>query len=122
MTPRQQINLFKEERAMAIKKCVITTERFEIEVISYRWKNQSVTVKHHDGTYILSLLKIVNGKAFWTHGFFSSCVKKIPEYQCQEFYDYIKNIVIETLNWIEYWHELDAPERWALFETEPDFY
>ena len=70
---------------MAIKKCVITTERFEIEVISYRWKNQSVTVKQHDGTYILSLLKIVNGKAFFTHVFFSSCVKKFLNINVKSF-------------------------------------
>lgn len=107
---------------MAVKKCVITTEEFEIEVISYRWKNQSVTIRLNNGPCILSLLKIVDGKAFWEPGFFYSVVKRDSKYESQEFYDYIKNIVEETLNWIEYWHELTGPELWALWETEPDFY
>lgn len=106
--------------ATAIKKCTITNERYYIEVISYSWRNQTAYVQLNNGTYIADSIKIVDGKAFWADPLGCPCRSElISEYKTQNFFDYIKDIVQDTLKWIEYWDDVDEFEKLTL---EPDVY
>lgn len=105
---------------MKIKKCQITTNRFVIEVIATSLTKQFAVVKLLDGTHIIYLLKIEDGRACWTQGFFSSKLEKSkPEYKCQEFYDYIKGEVEEVLKFYEYWEKLSVEEISEIYNREP---
>lgn len=105
---------------MAIKKCLITTERFIVEVICFHPEDQTVYVKLDDGTYIIYFLKIVHGKAFYHESSSSELEESTLKYKCQMFYDYIKNIVEDALKWIEYWRELEDDEVITLDNAEPE--
>ena len=100
---------------MAVKKCTIITDRYKINIISYRSKNQTVDVELIDGTMIVYDLIFADDKTF--------CFKpKETEYYCKEFYCYIKSLIEDALKWIEYWQDLTNREVWALAETRPNFF
>ena len=93
---------------MAVKRCIISTERYKIDIVSYHSKNQTVDVYLVDGSLIVHDLRLLNNKAI--------CLNpQLTEYYSDAFYYYIKSIVNNALEWIELWTEMTYEELIAKY-------